>query len=462
MIRRLLIHRFRGIREGKLEDLGKINLLIGPNNSGKTAILEMLYLSGTSGREVEIVSKDFIEPEKSEKSEKENGNQEKDKKIADKITTSLKKDFLNHNPLLRLRKRHEYPLTTFKGYHAARDSANNLLFEIEQLSNDAPIKQFQISLTLPPYGLGGFDAEDEYAVGLFSLYNPSKYPIKLPRFLTKIKFENSTQWNFMWDSLWVHRHPPFEEEEIIGKEGKKKKTMDSNFISIWVVEGNFPYTRHVLFLDFHVATEPFMNSFAQEMYMKLPDWERKIEESLGRVFPELNGCRISIHPGPYGEVWTGYVQEKGKYPVEIAQYGDGARHAFKVLASLIALSEMVDEEHPGLFLWEDPELFMHPATLGRILDEIVNITWRKPIQVFITTQSLEVITWMAHYLDRLSDEETEKVRSFRLGLENGKLKVHKFEGRGISGWLHFFGDPRFIGEDEKLSPLFHLIGGKEL
>ena len=61
MIKRLVIHRFRGIRQGTLEDFGKINVLIGPNNSGKSAILEMLYLAGVAGRECEVLIPD-VEP----------------------------------------------------------------------------------------------------------------------------------------------------------------------------------------------------------------------------------------------------------------------------------------------------------------------------------------------------------------------------------------------------------------
>ena len=55
MIERLVVHRFRGIREGVLQDLGKINVLIGPNNSGKTAILELLYLGSVSGRAAQLI-----------------------------------------------------------------------------------------------------------------------------------------------------------------------------------------------------------------------------------------------------------------------------------------------------------------------------------------------------------------------------------------------------------------------
>ncbi|RQH21064.1 AAA family ATPase [Okeania hirsuta] len=38
----LTIHRFRGIRDLTLEDLGQINLLVGVNNSGKTSVLEAI------------------------------------------------------------------------------------------------------------------------------------------------------------------------------------------------------------------------------------------------------------------------------------------------------------------------------------------------------------------------------------------------------------------------------------
>lgn len=38
----LTIHRFRGIRDLTLEELGQINLLVGVNNSGKTSVLEAI------------------------------------------------------------------------------------------------------------------------------------------------------------------------------------------------------------------------------------------------------------------------------------------------------------------------------------------------------------------------------------------------------------------------------------
>ena len=41
---RLTIQRFRGLRDLTLSGLGRVNLLVGPNNSGKTSVLEAIAL----------------------------------------------------------------------------------------------------------------------------------------------------------------------------------------------------------------------------------------------------------------------------------------------------------------------------------------------------------------------------------------------------------------------------------
>ena len=38
------IENFRGISSLKIEDMGRVNLLVGQNNSGKTSVLEALFL----------------------------------------------------------------------------------------------------------------------------------------------------------------------------------------------------------------------------------------------------------------------------------------------------------------------------------------------------------------------------------------------------------------------------------
>ncbi len=49
MIDQLSIHTFRGFAEYKIDDIGRVNLLVGTNNSGKTSILEAIRLFQSKG-----------------------------------------------------------------------------------------------------------------------------------------------------------------------------------------------------------------------------------------------------------------------------------------------------------------------------------------------------------------------------------------------------------------------------
>jgi len=49
MIRSVQINGYRGLSDFKMGDLGRVNLLVGRNNSGKTSVLEALYLLSTAG-----------------------------------------------------------------------------------------------------------------------------------------------------------------------------------------------------------------------------------------------------------------------------------------------------------------------------------------------------------------------------------------------------------------------------
>ncbi|MFL5349815.1 MAG: AAA family ATPase [Hyalangium sp.] len=60
MIQRLVIEGFRGIEQGELEDLPPLTVFVGPNNSGKSTVLESLLLAspGASGENIkEIVER---------------------------------------------------------------------------------------------------------------------------------------------------------------------------------------------------------------------------------------------------------------------------------------------------------------------------------------------------------------------------------------------------------------------
>ncbi len=49
MLRNLRITNFRGLREFAMSGLGRVNLLVGTNNSGKTSVLEAIHILSTPG-----------------------------------------------------------------------------------------------------------------------------------------------------------------------------------------------------------------------------------------------------------------------------------------------------------------------------------------------------------------------------------------------------------------------------
>lgn len=402
MIHRLIIHRFRGIREGVLDNLGKINLLIGPNNSGKTAVLEMLYLSALAHRPCSFVNLN-LEPS------------------AWPAKTLDIYDFLGLEPLPRLRQRHGEAKTWKDSPADISTDGGSLVITLPDVPEDYLLREFELTAPLDSPGRRrAFSQKDVQRISMFQLESWEDYLLPanlIPPVFQKynVRLDNGV-WNYLWEDAWVYRW-------------EKAKGID--YFSVWAIEGMQP--KHVVLFDFHVAEQHFTERFGSGNYEEIPDWKKKITQSLALIFPELKGSAVSIGPKK-GKNWTGFIEFAGKTPLPIDYFGDGARHAFKVLASLIALSEKVDEKHLGLFLWEDPELFMHPATLGRLLEEVWNLVSKKPVQVFITTQSLEVIAWMAN-LFRNAKKQQDILRFYSLNLHKGRLEVHPFGVETVIDWL---------------------------
>lgn len=412
MIKRLVIHRFRGIRQGTLEDLGKINVLIGPNNSGKTAVLEMLYLAGVAGRECEVLIPD-VEPS------------------AWPAATLNRLDLLGCEPLPRLRTRHG-EAREWKEAPAVHTDEYTLDVELVDLPNEYPLRRFTLSASPEPGGRKAFFVKkDVSCISLFRLSphtNVSVPEPMMPSFFNaqQVSLEN-TYWTYLWEKPWVYRWD-------------KKEYIDH--FAVWALEGEMPVSENVLFFDFHTANQHFRKTFTQDAKNSIPDWYDKIAASIAKIFSDLQGAEIEIDdaPGKRNEE-TGYIRFRGKARIGIDHLGDGARHALKVLASLIALREQVSKERPGLFLWEDPELFMHPSTLNKLFREVLSLVRDKPIQIFLSSQSIEAIAMVTAQIEDLKLQSDYRV--FRLDLEHGQLYAAKYRYENVSAWLESGMDLRF-------------------
>jgi predicted ATP-dependent endonuclease of OLD family len=142
---------------------------------------------------------------------------------------------------------------------------------------------------------------------------------------------------------------------------------------------------------------------------------------------------------------VGHIRLPGQRPLPIDAFGDGARHVFKVLAALTALVAVTDAEHPALFLWEDPELFLHPISLQTLMEQTLKLVVGKPVQLFFSTQSIEVVAYVTRLVSEPELLLSEQLRAFRLGMQDGRLVSSRFLHRNLRSWLEDGMDPRFWG-----------------
>jgi hypothetical protein len=218
-------------------------------------------------------------------------------------------------------------------------------------------------------------------------------------------------------------------------------------LAVWNLEGGCHHPGNILFFDFHTAHDHFTPAFHNMAWKTIPDWYEKIAAALVQVHPELKSCRVEIAPvdariSP--SPMTGFIRVPGSTPLAVDNYGDGTRHVFKVLSSLIALREFATDRQTGLFLWEDPELFLHPEALRALLKQVVEIVSTAPIQLFISTHSSEVIAELVR-LAMQNKALAGMLRAFRVGSQDGRLISARYQTDNLRSWLASGKDPRFWG-----------------
>lgn len=440
MIKRLILSRFRGIRKGVLKDIGDVNLLVGPNNSGKTAILEAIYWLSMSNRKCRLFS-DFpdVLPEKG-------------------LNASVpsERDLLGLLPCPRIWKRHgkhdvnENPPYSWRKPPCFVTEDGTLVYKIPHLKKDEPLKSFRL---IPPPSeeiadVKRFEKTDSKTTGLFALDNPEGIDDVLKQYLPGL----------YPDAFWygVETFVITSEGVFSSEEEKMYRfafTWFPDFIyggkslGTWAVEGKPANDDCVLFFDFHSTADHFTESFYRTI-SDIPDWRKKLTTAFGSVFEGKFTANIEPHP-ILKDVMQGTIEPEGMKKIPVDDLGDGARHAFKVLAALIVLADRCKDGHEGVFLWEDPELFMHPKSLRALLVQVMDIVQDKPIQVFISTQSLEVLALFAKILKERPGLQ-DKSRVFRLDLRDGELLTACSTYSKLMGWLESGLDPRFWSQMETI------------
>jgi len=386
MINSINIKNFRGIKKGQIKDFAKFNLLIGDNNTGKSSILETIYLSATASKSANL---DNI----------------------GKIMLS-DSDYMGYNSFIRVHEKHAMP-----------EKKLNECYEGEIIikigSGDNPFYGYKIS-DKP----ANFTEEDAKKTGLFIInLKDRKSNEKIKKIKNLIEEEKITSKNshltFLWDPDMTYNYA--------GTAG-------------WLIEGKV--TEKVLFYDIQLVFQHLPLSVGRRMLKEIPAWTKEVYKYFARILNLPEDGNLSYIPLENNtEYLQPYIAIQDNPALPLDSFGDGARLVFKVLAPLVALAKDINREKSGLFLWEEPELFQNPVTLYKLLETVVNLTRDKNIQIFITTQSIEVIACFTDLIHRKTIDEND-IKAYQLNLSDGELKTAWFTGENLLVWLRNGFDPR--------------------
>lgn len=402
MIEQLDIRNFRGISEGKLNRFRQFNLLVGPNNAGKSAVLEAIYLAVTANRPASLIVSD-------------NGRSE-----SYPITLPAK-DMLTQRPSSQLSKRHKLG--------GGSNGTNRLIQDILQVTitdEQLPIRTFDVAADDNPL------TESEAArTNLFRLSTNPQEATRLTELATDLTGQSVETWAakqqlvFCWQRELTHFY-----------KGSAS----------WWVKGELPPANHTLYYDMLSVQEHLPITFYEEMLATVPGWTQKIAQRFSHIFDLSYPFTVQFLPVKNEQqAIQGWIAPEDSTAVPIDAWGDGARAAFKLLTPLIALAHLATPTSPGLLLWEEPEMFQNPQTLGKLLREVTDIVRGKPIQIFMVSHSLEVIAHLTHMLQEATLPHDDTM-AFLLNLPQGQLQSTWFDAANLVSWLETGLDPRVWGK----------------
>ncbi len=426
---------FRGIAEGDLNGFAQINLFVGENNSGKTTVLEALYLAATTDRLGSVTINPRLRDNAQHTIPEETPFRE--------IYLSAEKDMLGLNPMSRIWQRHNIPPTW--------DNTSSVWVDNRQIGLAGLREPLDVLDSLSPSDRRGFSEGDEKRIALLRVdpelaetdeeTDEEDEKFQIPTFAESYFGDKAIPLdNRSFLLIW---HPFF--------------TYNLNGVGGWFVEsaGNLPPANNILLYDFHTTSDNLMFHMIGRGYSDTDSFLRRIAKDLQQVFSLPNEPYVSFDVIQDQERRRGSVEQNQRMlPVDL--WGDGMRHAMKLIAPLLILHDDATEEKPGMVLWEDPELFMNPATLRPLIRYVAQMIQGKPIQLFITTHSIEVIACLTEMLRGKELPETS-TKAFQLHRTEESLQVSWFDHDNLIIWLENGLDPRFWEQQEM--PLVYHMGG---
>ncbi|MEA5617954.1 ATP-binding protein [Cronbergia sp. UHCC 0137] len=395
MINSIHIKGFRGIESGSITKFRQFNIFVGANNAGKSAVMEALYLASTANQEVGLI------------------RETEDGQLSDLVMLS-KTDLLGNNPLKIIAGKHG-DLSDLANLSRIKEA----FLIVNVTDSKSPLQEFELDI-----GKSKLSTED---IALFT-YKFFKEP------------ENEKK-DDIAQLIWQDVDDLIDGNHIVFC-WYSDLTYYNKGSANWLIKGQLPASQHTFFCDTSIVQSYIPITFYRRVLNEVPGWTQRIARHFGTIFEIEDPFTVQFVPIlGHPEKLQGWIAREDKPALSIDAFGDGARAAFKLLAPLIVMAEMVTSDAPGLLLWEEPEAFQNPKTLGNLLREVVKIIRDKPIQVFIATHNLELIAYITQMLET-QDLDPEATMLFHLSLSDGKLKSSRFDQETLVTWIDSGIDPR--------------------
>jgi predicted ATP-dependent endonuclease of OLD family len=334
------IHQFRGLRDLELKDLGRINLLVGLNNSGKTSVLEALsvychpldikvWLSTANQREQDIGvyrirlldaikwlfthnSASIVEP---------------DKPIILISSTGL---FSVKKLIASYEEQEEIWLSE-------EINIRNISNEEEIENEDTPRVRKGINLKIEV-------SLDDYQLSL--LGEPTNFPL--------------------WEDERFYRLP-----------GKREPSLKTSVVT--------PSSHRSEVGQFRLLSEATFQNFKADVIQLLQQMDNNISDIEILLPPESMSSRFNI-----------YIQHKKLGLAPVSTFGDGIRRLLHIALKLASVKG-------GILLIDELESTIHTEALQSSFQWLVKWCTEMDVQLFATTHSLEAVDALLEVTESDSD-----------------------------------------------------------
>lgn len=365
------IHQFRGLRDLELKDLGRINLLVGLNNSGKTSVLEALsvychpldikvWLSTANQREQDIGvyrirlldaikwlfthnSASIVEP---------------DKPIILISSTglfSVKKLIASYEEMEQISLSEE---SNIRNISNEEEIENDNEQEIE--NEDTPRVRKGINLKIEV-------SLDDYQLSL--LGEPTNFPL--------------------WEDERFYRLP-----------GKREPSLKTSVVT--------PSSHRSEVGQFRLLSEATFQNFKADVIQLLQQMDNNISDIEILLPPESMSSRFNI-----------YIQHKKLGLAPVSTFGDGIRRLLHIALKLASVKG-------GILLIDELESTIHTEALQSSFQWLVKWCTEMDVQLFATTHSLEAVDALLEVTESDSD-----LVLYRLEPKEGKTKVVRHDGHRL-------------------------------